>query len=131
MIRIAMAALRAAEGHRSNPSGTLSRRIGGGHAVLRSPARFIVLRGRVLRRHLGRDRTLRRRFFGFGALSGLLYMLLFLYAREVLAASSRTDGLFFLVPIAIALVFSFVHGAFTGYFWQALGVRGVRTETGK
>jgi len=53
-----------------------------------------------------------------GIVSGALYLLLYLYEREILSAFTRTDGWF---P---ALVFSFAHGAFTGYFWEVLGIRG-------
>jgi hypothetical protein len=34
----------------------------------------------------------------------------------------RTDGLYPLLPVVTALVFSIFHGAFTGYFWDVLGV---------
>lgn len=61
-----------------------------------------------------------------GAASALLYLLLFLFADRLieLAAATR-DGtkLYALVPLAVAMVFSFVHGAFTGHFWDLLGLR--------
>ena len=57
-----------------------------------------------------------------GAFSASLYLLLYLYEREILAAFTRTDGLYPALPVIAALVFSFAHGAFTGYFWEALGV---------
>jgi hypothetical protein len=40
-----------------------------------------------------------------------------------MAAFTRTDGLYPALPVITAFVFSFAHGAFTGYFWDALGVR--------
>lgn len=56
-----------------------------------------------------------------------LYLLLYLFSEQLLelAAASRQDGhkLYALIPIAIALIFSFVHGAFTGHFWELLGFR--------
>ena len=62
-----------------------------------------------------------------GAASASLYILLFVYSDKLpeLAAMNRQGGnkLYALVPIAIALVFSFVHGAFTGHFWDLLGLR--------
>lgn len=62
-----------------------------------------------------------------GAASASLYILLFVYSDKLpeLAAMSRQGGhtLYALVPIAVALVFSFVHGAFTGHFWDLLGLR--------
>ena len=38
------------------------------------------------------------------------------------ATHAGSKGLFF-VPILLALVFSFVHGAFTSHFWDVLGVK--------
>ena len=62
-----------------------------------------------------------------GAASAGLYILLFVFSARLpeLAAITRQGGhkLYALVPIAIALVFSFVHGAFTGHFWDLLGLR--------
>lgn len=61
-----------------------------------------------------------------GGLSLALYALLFSFDEELveLARSThRGDKRFFFVPIAIALLFSFVHGAFTGRFWDALGLK--------
>jgi hypothetical protein len=57
-----------------------------------------------------------------GAASVLCYALLFTYQNEVMAAFTRTDGWYPLLPIATAFVFSLAHGAFTGYFWEVLGV---------
>ena len=57
-----------------------------------------------------------------GLASASLYWLLFLYEREIMASFTRTDGLYPALPVLAAFVFSFVHGAFTGYFWAALGV---------
>jgi hypothetical protein len=62
----------------------------------------------------------------YGAASIALYALLYLYADETVELARRTregEKLWFLVPIAIAFVFSYVHGAFTGYFWDALGLK--------
>lgn len=57
-----------------------------------------------------------------GALSGLLYLLLYLYEEPILAWTTRGRW-HFALPLLIAFVFSLFHGAFTGYFWEALGVR--------
>ena len=59
-----------------------------------------------------------------GIVSGLLYLLLYLYEREILAAFTRTDGWYPALPVAAALVFSFAHGVFTACFWEVLGVKG-------
>jgi Na+-driven multidrug efflux pump len=64
-------------------------------------------------------------YFGLlvsGVISASLYLLLYLYEREIMASFTRTDGLYPALPVLAALVFSFAHGAFTGYFWEALGV---------
>ena len=58
-----------------------------------------------------------------GFASALCYGLLFSYQNEVMAAFTRTDGWYPLLPVITALVFSFAHGAFTGYFWEVLGVK--------
>jgi hypothetical protein len=61
-----------------------------------------------------------------GAASVVLYVILYLYATEteVFAARARAGEKWLaVVPIAVALVFSFVHGAFTGQFWDALGLK--------
>ena len=57
-----------------------------------------------------------------GMLSGILYLLLYLFEKEILAAFTRSDGLYPALPVLAALVFSFVHGAFAGHVWDALGV---------
>jgi hypothetical protein len=57
-----------------------------------------------------------------GVISASLYLLLYLYEREIMVSFTRTDGLYPALPVLAALVFSFAHGAFTGYFWEALGV---------
>jgi len=58
----------------------------------------------------------------FGLASFALYLCLFLFELEILELSVRGSW-HFLIPVAIAFVFSFTHGTFTGYFWDALGVR--------
>jgi hypothetical protein len=61
-----------------------------------------------------------------GAASLVLYLLLFVFADRLTEIAHLTrDGhaLYALVPLAIAMVFSFVHGAFTGHFWDVLGLR--------
>ena len=61
-----------------------------------------------------------------GAASAGLYFVLFLFSDQLpaLAAATRQGEKWYaLVPLAIAMVFSFVHGAFTGHFWDVLGLR--------
>jgi hypothetical protein len=58
-----------------------------------------------------------------GVLSAGCYAALFANEHAVMASFTRTDGLYWLLPVLTAFVFSFVHGAFTGYFWEAVGIR--------
>jgi hypothetical protein len=62
-----------------------------------------------------------------GAASALLYWLMFANEGLVLEFSAKGRW-YFLFPVAIAFLFSFVHGAFTAEFWDALGVRPRRRE---
>jgi hypothetical protein len=57
-----------------------------------------------------------------GLVTLALYAGLFLLEEHVLELSTCGEW-YFLVPVGIAFVFSLVHGAFTGTFWDALGVR--------
>ena len=65
-----------------------------------------------------------------GFVSAALYCLLFAYEKEVMEAYTRTDGLYPALPVLTAFVFSFAHGAFTGYFWDAMGIRARRGKGG-
>jgi hypothetical protein len=61
-----------------------------------------------------------------GTASAGLYLLLFLFSDrlpDLAAATRQGEKLYALVPLIIAMVFSFVHGAFTGHFWDLLGLR--------
>lgn len=62
------------------------------------------------------------RTIALGVLSLVLYVLLFANEQTVLKLSIEGEW-GFVVPIAIAFVFSFVHGAFTGGFWDMLGLK--------
>ena len=63
------------------------------------------------------------KLFAAGAVTAMLYTLLFAFEKDVMASFTRTDGLYPFLPIAAAFAFSLSHGAFTGYFWDALGVK--------
>jgi hypothetical protein len=66
------------------------------------------------------------RAIAYGIASVALYVLLFDYADETVEFARRTregEHWLFLVPIAIAFAFSIVHGAFTGAFWAAVGLK--------
>lgn len=60
-----------------------------------------------------------------GVVSALLYALLFIYSDLIVELAIRVregEKAYFLLPIVIAFLFSFVHGAFTGRFWAYLGL---------
>jgi len=57
-----------------------------------------------------------------GIFSVTLYFLLY-YFNDLILEFSKQGGWYFIVPIVIAFIFSIVHGAFTGYFWELLGVK--------
>ena len=57
-----------------------------------------------------------------GLISGALYLALYLFHHEIMAAFTRTDGWYPALPVLTALAFSFAHGAFTGSFWEVLGI---------
>jgi multisubunit Na+/H+ antiporter MnhB subunit len=57
-----------------------------------------------------------------GALSLGLFILLFTNEPLVLDLARQARWMF-VVPVGIAFLFSFVHGAFTGAFWDALGIK--------
>ncbi|MDZ7663379.1 hypothetical protein [Thiohalophilus sp.] len=62
----------------------------------------------------------------YGIASIGLYFILFLFnneIRQMAEAISRGDKTLFFIPIIIAFIFSIVHGAFTGTFWEALGLK--------
>jgi len=58
----------------------------------------------------------------YGLVSLALYFVLYLFEDSILAFTSR-GGWYFIAPVVIALVFSYVHGAFTGHFWDILGIK--------
>ena len=63
---------------------------------------------------------------GLGVGSVLLYLMLFEYSAVLAALSEETrhgHKVYAVVPMVIALVFSAVHGAFTGHFWDLLGLK--------
>ncbi|MBF0184304.1 MAG: hypothetical protein HQM06_07935 [Magnetococcales bacterium] len=62
---------------------------------------------------------------GWGVLSIALYLLLFIYDKEVLELSAKGKW-YFVFPVVVAFLFSVVHGNFTGEFWRSLGIRAKR-----
>lgn len=58
----------------------------------------------------------------FGVATLACYFLLYRFEDAILATSSR-GGVYFIEPVAIAFLFSYVHGNFTAHFWDFLGIR--------
>lgn len=62
----------------------------------------------------------------FGVISLALYALLFVYSEKLVRLAEETphgNALYAIVPVIIAFTLSFVHGAFTGSFWDAVGLK--------
>ena len=57
----------------------------------------------------------------YGAVSLGLYVLL-LTQQDLINGTFAKGGAVAILPIAMAFVFSFVHGNFTGNFWSSLGI---------
>ena len=66
----------------------------------------------------------------FGVLSIGLYTLLFV-KEGLINSTFGKGGMYALLPIATAFLFSFIHGSFTGNFWSALGIEAAKSKGGK
>jgi hypothetical protein len=97
------------------------------------------MQGRRRRVHKVRMRRLRRTAvmvrartkatFAWGALSVMLYLLLYIFSgdiRHVAEMTNQGDRTLFLLPVGIALLFSVVHGLFTDHFWKSVGLTAKR-----
>lgn len=56
-----------------------------------------------------------------GIASATLYVILLL-KQDIISEYFGKGGLNAFLPIAVAFIFSFFHGAFTGNFWTVLGI---------
>ena len=63
--------------------------------------------------------------FGFFSIS--LFAALFTNQDLVSSAFTR-GGWYALLPIGTALMFSFVHGSFTGHFWTVMGIEAAKQK---
>lgn len=67
----------------------------------------------------------------YGCATVILYLLLFIYSEQLVEWAYQTKSgnkLLFIVPVVIAFVFSYFHGAFTGYFWETIGLRAAASK---
>lgn len=63
-----------------------------------------------------------------GTLSAALYAALLL-KQDVITGYFGQGGVFAFLPIAVAFIFSYVHGSFTGSFWSVLGIEASKKKT--
>jgi hypothetical protein len=62
----------------------------------------------------------------YGIASIVLYALLLMNSDLFVDWAQRTkagEKSLFLIPVVVAFVFSYFHGAFTGHFWESMGLR--------
>ncbi len=74
-----------------------------------------------------RDAAVGAVLYGTGSMT--LYVLLFCYDSELCRLAEAVNGgdkTLFFVPLLIAFAFSLVHGAFTGHFWELVGLKARR-----
>ncbi len=77
------------------------------------------------------EQKTRKKPIGIMALTGVisagLYVAL-LANQDLLNANFAKGGIYALLPIITAFVFSYIHGSFTGHFWTVLGVEAARKK---
>lgn len=64
-----------------------------------------------------------------GIISLALYTTLLL-KQDLVNSTFAKGGLYALLPIITAFVFSYFHGSFTGHFWTVLGVEAAKKKMG-
>jgi len=62
-----------------------------------------------------------------GVISIALYTTLLL-KQDMINETFAKGGMYALLPIITAFVFSYFHGGFTGHFWTVLGVEAARKK---
>jgi F0F1-type ATP synthase assembly protein I len=62
-----------------------------------------------------------------GIISVALYATLLL-KQDLINENFAKGGMYALLPIITAFVFSYFHGGFTGHFWTVLGVEAARKK---
>ena len=62
-----------------------------------------------------------------GIISIALYSTLLL-KQDLVNSTFAKGGMYALLPIITAFVFSFVHGSFTGNFWTVLGIEAAKKK---
>ncbi len=64
----------------------------------------------------------------FGLLTAAFYLAVFLNEGLVMKYFTK-GGMYALLPVGTAFLISFIHGAFTGNFWSALGIEASKKVT--
>jgi hypothetical protein len=64
----------------------------------------------------------------FGLITAAIYAAVFLNTDLVMKYFTK-GGVYALLPVGAAFLISFVHGAFTGNFWTALGIEASKKAT--
>jgi hypothetical protein len=62
-----------------------------------------------------------------GVISIALYVTL-LSQQDLINSTFAKGGMYALLPIITAFIFSYFHGGFTGHFWTVLGVEAARKK---
>jgi F0F1-type ATP synthase assembly protein I len=62
-----------------------------------------------------------------GIISIALYSTLLL-KQDLVNSTFVKGGLYALLPIVTAFLFSFIHGSFTGHFWTVLGIEAAKKK---
>jgi hypothetical protein len=76
----------------------------------------------------------RKKPIGKMIISGIFSIALFtaLFTNQDLVSSAFTRGGWYaFLPIGTALIFSFVHGSFTGHFWTVMGIEAAKKKGAK
>ncbi|MHB8880625.1 MAG: hypothetical protein ACYC69_03830 [Thermodesulfovibrionales bacterium] len=77
------------------------------------------------------DQKKKKKPVGVMVLTGIISLGLYaalLMNQDIINANFAKGGIFALLPIATAFVFSYIHGSFTGHFWTVLGVEAARKK---
>lgn len=80
---------------------------------------------------LEHKKSIKKKPYGKMILAGIVSISLYaaLLMKQDLINDYFTRGsLYAILPIAVAFIFSFVHGSFTGNFWTVLGVEAARKK---
>jgi hypothetical protein len=62
-----------------------------------------------------------------GIISIALYAALLL-EQDLVNSTFAKGGLYALLPIITAFIFSYIHGSFTGHFWTVLGIEAAKKK---